>query len=77
MEPYEQSDEADMVRALVSLRKAHNMTQKELAVRTGITQGDISKLETGKSNPSLRTLQRLAGGMGCHIKLEFLPARKG
>ncbi len=52
------------------------MTQKELSERTGIAQGDISKLENGNANPSLRTLQRLAEGMGMQLKLEFVPVRK-
>ena len=47
------------------------MTQKQLAERTGITQADISRLETGNANPSLRTLQRLAAGMGKRMKIEF------
>ena len=49
------------------------MTQKELAERTGIRQGDISKLEHGNGNPSLRTLQRLAAGMGMQLHLSFTP----
>ena len=42
--------------------------------RTGIAQADISKLENGNANPSLRTLQRLAAGMGMQVKIEFVPA---
>ena len=49
------------------------MTQKDLAEKTGITQSDISRLENGSANPSLKTLQRLAKGMGMNLKLEFVP----
>lgn len=42
-----------------------------------IAQGDISKLERGNANPSLRTLQRLATGLGMKMKLEFLPMGTG
>ena len=49
------------------------LTQKQLADKTGIAQSDISKLETGSANPSLRTLQRLAQGMGMKMKIEFIP----
>jgi transcriptional regulator with XRE-family HTH domain len=52
------------------------MTQKELSDLTGIAQGDISKLESGSANPSLKTLQRLAEGMGMTLKLEFVPVAK-
>ena len=47
-------------------------TQKQLSERTGIAQADISKLERGNANPSLRTLQRLAAGMGMNVKIEFV-----
>ena len=39
---------------------------------TGIAQADISKLERGNANPSLRTLQRLAAGMGMNVRIEFV-----
>ncbi|MCI6377067.1 MAG: helix-turn-helix domain-containing protein, partial [Clostridiales bacterium] len=55
---------------------ASGLTQKQLAEKTGIAQADISKLESGNANPSLRTLRRLAEGMGMQIKLEFVPAAK-
>ncbi len=65
--------EFTIIKALLSAREASGLTQKDLAERTGIAQGDISKLETGNANPSLRTLQRLAAGMGMKLKLEFVP----
>ena len=69
--------EADgIIQALIEARRASGMTQKELADRTGIAQADISKLENGNANPSLRTLQRLADGMGMRLKLEFVPVNR-
>ena len=59
--------------AIIDARRASGMTQKELAERTGIAQGDISKLENGSANPSLRTLQRLAAGMGMKVEIAFTP----
>lgn len=66
----------EMIQALIEARRASGMTQKELSELTGIAQGDISKLEKGNANPSLRTLQRLADGMGMRLKLEFVPANR-
>lgn len=65
-----------IIQAMIDARKNTGLTQKELSEKTGIAQGDISKLETGNANPSLRTLQRLAAGMGMKLKLEFLPLKK-
>lgn len=66
----------EIIRALTEARHASGMTQKELSKFTGIAQADISKLENGNANPSLRTLQRLADGMGMKLKLEFVPANR-
>ena len=63
-----------IIQELIDARKESGLTQKQLADRTGITQADISRLENGNANPSLRTLQRLAAGMGMRVKLEFVPA---
>lgn len=67
--------EFNMIQAMIDARKKCNMTQKELAEKTGIDQSDISKIETGNANPSLSTLKRLAEGMDMILKLEFVPKR--
>lgn len=67
--------EFSIIQAMIDARKASGLTQKQLAEKTGIAQADISKLENGSANPSLRTLRRLAAGMGMQIKLEFVPAK--
>ena len=61
-----------IIQAIIDARKSSGFTQKQLAVKTGIAQADISKLENGNANPSLRTLQRLAAGMNMKVKIEFL-----
>jgi transcriptional regulator with XRE-family HTH domain len=65
--------ERAVIQAIIDARHNSGLTQKELSTRTGIAQGDISKLENGNANPSIRTLQRLANGMGMTLKVEFLP----
>ena len=40
--------EMDVIRAIVNARTSQNLTQNELAKRTGINQADISKLENGQ-----------------------------
>ncbi|MBP3618589.1 MAG: helix-turn-helix transcriptional regulator [Lachnospiraceae bacterium] len=68
--------EFDVIKAMVAARTSQNLTQKELAERTGIHQADISKLENGTRNPSLSLLKRLAEGMGMVLKVEFIPKEK-
>ncbi|MBE5947995.1 MAG: helix-turn-helix transcriptional regulator [Lachnospiraceae bacterium] len=68
--------EFDIIRAIVNARISKNLTQKELAERTGINQADISKLENGTRNPTVNLLKRLAEGMDMVLKIEFVPKQK-
>lgn len=65
--------EFQVVRAIIEARREKKMTQQQLADRTGIDRADISKLENGNANPSLRLLKRLAEGLGMQVKIEFVP----
>ena len=64
--------EFEIMKAIFEARKETGITQKELSQRTGITQGDISKLENGSANPSIKTLQRLAEGLGKKLQINFV-----
>ena len=76
IEEYENlQPEFDVIRAMVDARISQNLTQKELADKTGIDQADISKLENGTRNPSLKLLKRLADGMGMDLKIDFIPKK--
>lgn len=68
--------EFQIIKAILNGRKEKNITQQQLADLTGITQADISRMETGNYNPSIQTLQRLAAGLGMMVKLEFVPLPK-
>jgi len=75
-EEYEKLEpEFSIIQAVIDARKYSNMTQKELSEKTGIAQSDISKIETGNSNPTLEVLKRLAAGMDMTLKLQFIPKR--
>lgn len=60
-----------IIKAMVAARNQEHLTQKELSEKTGIAQADISKLENGSGNPSIRTLKRLADGLGKELYIEF------
>ena len=68
--------EIALIKAFIEARRTSGLTQKELSERTGIAQGDISKLENGNANPSIRTLKRLAEGMGMVLQIAFVPKEK-
>ena len=70
---YEQLEpEFAIIPAIIDARKSAGITQKELSQKSGIAQGDISKLENGNANPSIKTLQRLAAALGKTLKIEFV-----
>lgn len=64
--------EYQLINAMLDARKEKNITQKELSDITGIAQSDISRIENGNANPSLKTIERIAAGVGKKIRLEFI-----
>ena len=59
---------------LKTLRKSWGLTQAQLADKLGTTQRNISYLESGKVEPDLQTLWRIADFFDAHI--DFLLGRK-
>jgi transcriptional regulator with XRE-family HTH domain len=52
------------------LRAAADLTQEELAERSGLSQQYLSDLERGKRNPTVVTLYELARALGVsHVEL--------
>lgn len=57
--------------AILAARKRRGLTQQQVADALGITQQAYRKLEMpGKSNPTLRTLERLGGLLGLELHLK-------
>jgi len=63
--------EYEAVRALIAARIERNMTQAELAEKTGIRQSNISRIENGTSSPTIATLSRIAAGLGKELIIQF------
>ena len=68
--------EMNIIRAIIQARTSQNLTQHELSERTGIAQGEISKLKNGTTNPSIKLLQRLADGLDMVLEVNFKPKNK-
>ena len=49
---------------LRQVRKEQGMTQERLAEKVGTRKSNISRLESGRYNPSLDFLEKVAGGLG-------------
>lgn len=63
---------SDIVRCLHFFHKEQILTQQELAERTGINRSDISKIEHGNANPSLKSMKSLAAAMGKRVRISFI-----
>ncbi len=63
--------EYEAIKAIIAARLESNMTQAELAEKTGIRQSNISRIEGGTCSPTIDTLARLAAGLGKTLKIEF------
>ncbi len=68
--------EYSLVQSFIEARKQNKITQKELSTQTGIAQADISKIENGSANPTIKKLKKLADGMNMKLKIELIPKEK-
>lgn len=66
-----QRPEREYVKAIIAARMEQNLTQKELARKTGIRQSNISRIENGNCSPTVATLQQIAAGVGKTLCIEF------
>lgn len=61
-----------VAKMLVEARNNKGLSQQELAEKLGTTQSVISRLERGKSLPSLRSLQKMADSLDYRLKISFV-----
>lgn len=62
----------DIVSAITLARAEQNLTQRELAERCGMRQSAFARLESGNANPTLKTLQQVARGLGKKLRISFV-----
>jgi transcriptional regulator with XRE-family HTH domain len=67
------ADEFALASALVRARSDAAMTQEQVAAAMGTTQTAIARLESGRTMPSTRTLERFAKATGTRLRISFEP----
>lgn len=62
----------EVISQIRQIRKEQHMTQEKLAEMAGTKKSNISRLESGKYNPSLDFLIKVAGCLGkrIHVHME-------
>ena len=68
-----QSEEFELTHERIAARNRAGITQGEIALHMGTTQSVIARLEGGKRQPSMRTVQRYAEAMGCRAVVRIEP----
>lgn len=64
--------EYQLMMMVLKARNEQNLTQSELAERTGIRQSNISRIEKGQAMPSISTLNKIAHGLGKQLQIKFV-----
>jgi transcriptional regulator with XRE-family HTH domain len=64
---------AQIAEQVADQRKAHGLSQKELAELTGTTQSAIARLESGGRPPRIDTLLGIAEALDCDLTVELKP----
>ena len=71
-EAYEElGPEFDLARVVIEARTRAGLTQEQLARRMKTTQSVIARLESGRTHPSTKTLEKLARATGTRLKISF------
>ena len=66
-------EEFALIKAMMRARKRSRLSQAEIASRMGTTESAVSWLESGRTKPSTRTLERYAAATGHKLKISFEP----
>ncbi len=62
-----------IIRQILALRRKKNLTQEQLAKLTGAKQSSIARIESGRHNPSLRLLEKIAEALDTELDVRFIP----
>ena len=61
----------DLCKMIINERKEQNITQKQLAEKTGLSQSNISNIEKGSTRPTIETLIKIADALGKRLNISF------
>jgi transcriptional regulator with XRE-family HTH domain len=70
-------DEFAVASALIKARRDADMTQEQVARAMGTTQAVVARLESSRTMPSTRTLERFAKATRTRLRISFELAKPG
>ncbi|MBU1117502.1 helix-turn-helix domain-containing protein [Patescibacteria group bacterium] len=63
--------EFELINKIIEARIHKKLTQKDIADRMGTKQSALARLESGRCNPTIGFVQKLATALGTDITLTF------
>ncbi len=66
------AEEFEVARELIAARARVGLTQADVAERMGTTQSVVARIESGRRQPSMRTVQRYAQAIGCRAVVRLV-----
>jgi DNA-binding XRE family transcriptional regulator len=63
------SELRDVMKLLKAARESSGLSLRELEAMTGISRGNLSRLENGDNNPTIATLRRYAAAIGKTVRI--------
>lgn len=63
---------SELCQLIINTRISVDMTQNQLAEKSGVSQSNISKIENGSYRPSVATLKKIADALGKRLVIDFI-----
>ncbi len=70
-----ENQKMEIVKRIIDYRIKHNLNQKQLAHKAGVSQQHISKIESGEFS-NILTLEKVLLMIGYTVKLEAVPVSR-
>lgn len=64
-------DHYSLPERLTYFREIRDLTQAALAKKSAVSQSTIAQIESGKKDPSISTLKKIAGALDVHLAILF------
>ena len=64
-----------IAQALKRWREARGLSQRDLAAKSGVGYASVARIETGRQDPTVGMLARLAGALGIRLVDFFIEPR--
>lgn len=63
---------AELRKMITTTRNLLEVTQNQLAEKSGVSQSNISKIESGNYHPSIATVKKIADALGKRLVIDFV-----